>query len=94
MPPKNSSKRHRQLIDGDDEPTQEIHTHTILSDDHRLAIARKIVEYKDIIKGNGKGLQIKNDKIRVWTEIYDHAVSLKAVIPNVGHLRKVTFPKH
>ena len=89
--PKQSRKPNvpQQLIDSQEGSAMGRHGRTILTDDHRLAIARLILENKQIIQGNGSGLAIKKDKQQVWEEIYDHAISLGGVIPNVRHLRKV-----
>jgi hypothetical protein len=84
------SKQPRQLIDSQDESEARLPiVKTILTEDHRLAIARLILENKATIQGTGKSLEIEADKRRVWQEIYDHVTSLGAVIANVRHLRKV-----
>ena len=91
-------KQPRQLIDSQDEGQGSVGRaiegsvgRTILTDDHRLAIARLILENKGVINGTAKSLEIKNSKQRVWQEIFDHVISLGGVIPNVKHLRKVRF---
>jgi hypothetical protein len=81
----------RQLIDGVEDEETDQGGQAILTDEHRIAIAQLILENKEIIKGQGKSLQIKADKNKVWKQIYDHAISLGAVIPNLKHLRKVKF---
>ena len=89
---KQSSKPNgpQQLIDSQEGPLPSGQgTRTILTDDHRMAIARLILENKCIIQGSGLGLEIKADKQRVWQQIFDHVISLGGVIPNVRHLRKV-----
>ena len=86
-------KQPRQLIDSQDESeaSEVAGGRTILTDDHRLAIARLVLENKAVIQGTAKSLEIKKCRQRVWQEIYDHVTSLGGVIPNVKHLRKVRF---
>ncbi len=64
---------------------------TYLTDYHKIVIAKMIRDNKTVIKGVGKGLNIKQRKNRVWQEIYDKVVELGGVIPNVTHLRKVSY---
>ena len=77
----------RLLIDGQDEAASG--GRTFLTEDHRLAIARLVLENKAVISGTAKILDIKKTQREVWQEIFDHVISLGGVIPNVKHLRKV-----
>ena len=66
---------------------------TFLLPHHKMEIATKILEHKDILKG-GEGLDAKTTNARkteIWKSIYDHVTSMGAVIVNVHHLRKVRF---
>ena len=77
----------RLLIDGQHEAASG--GRTFLTEDHRLAIARLVLENKAVISGTAKILDIKKTQREVWQEIFDHVISLGGVIPNVKHLRKV-----
>ena len=64
---------------------------TFLSEYHKIVIAKMIRDNKTIIKGVSKGLNIKQNKNRVWQDIFDKVTELGGVIPNVAHLRKVSY---
>ncbi len=70
---------------------EESDSKTFLNDYHKILIAKMIRENKTIIKGVGKGTSIKQRKNQVWQNIYDKVIENGGVIPNVTHLRKVSY---
>jgi hypothetical protein len=66
---------------------------TFLTNHHKLVIAEMIRDRKKIIKGVGTGLNIRQQQTRAWKEIFDKVTELGGVIPNLGHLRKVSSVK-
>ena len=64
---------------------------TYLTHNHKLVIAEMIRDRKKIIKGIGSGLNLRQQQTRAWSEIYDKVTELGGVIPNLAHLRKVSY---
>jgi len=63
---------------------------TYLTSAHKLMIAEMIRERKQIIKGIGTGINIRQQQNRAWKEIYDKVTAHGGSIPNLNHLRKVS----
>ncbi len=64
---------------------------TFLTHHHKLIIAEMIRDRKKIIKGVGTGLNLRQQQTRAWTEIYEKVTELGGVVPNLAHLRKVSY---
>jgi hypothetical protein len=63
---------------------------TYLTNHHKLVIAEMIRDRKQIIKGIGTGINIRQQQTRAWQEIFNKVTELGGVLPNLNHLRKVS----